>query len=212
MKGLEPSDYIFHAASEPGLEGLGDVIKTCDSIHAEEPNALIWMNGGPSAQVNNYDPDFRTLLPKLGAAAFPRRIRFVRTLPSDARGKTTAAAVRNELTAWCREPIVTDWRQTGDAITAKLVFSRHLECFNGHFPGLPILPGVAQLYFLRHFAQQVFADFPDAATYRRLKFQKVVLPGSEASLAVARLGPGEFSFTLDGPNGRASSGLVQDTL
>lgn len=90
-----------------------------------------------------------------------------------------------------------------------MVFPRHLECFNGHFPDLPILPGVAQLYFLRHFARQAFPDFPDAATYRRLKFQKVILPDSETTLAVTRQGPGEFAFTLDGPNGRASSGLVQ---
>ena len=151
----------------------------------------------------------RDLLPKLGTAAFPRRIRFVRALPSDARGKTTAAAVRNELAVWCREPVVTEWRQTEDAIAAKLVFPASLECFKGHFPGIPILPGVAQLYFLRHFARQVFADFPDAATYRRLKFQKVVLPGAETRLAVTRQGPGEFVFTLDGPSGRASSGLVQ---
>lgn len=36
----------------------------------------------------------RDLLPRLGERAFPRRIRFVRELPTDARGKTTAADVR----------------------------------------------------------------------------------------------------------------------
>ena len=151
----------------------------------------------------------RDLLPKLGPVAFPRRIRFVRALPVNDRGKTTAADVRGELLAWCREPVVTAWSQTEAELSAKLVFTSDLECFNGHFPGFPILPGVAQLYFLRHFARQAFPDFPDAATYRRLKFQKVILPDSETSLVLTRQGPGEFAFTLDGPSGRASSGLVQ---
>lgn len=151
------------------------------------------------------------LLPKLGAAAFPRRIRFVRALPTDARGKTTAGAVRAELAAWCREPVVTEWRQTEEAITAKLVFAPGLECFRGHFPGLPILPGVAQLYFLRHFSKQAFPDFPDAATYRRLKFQKVVLPGREVSLSVVRRGAGTYEFRIDGENGPCASGLVEGT-
>ena len=150
----------------------------------------------------------RGLLQKLGPAGFPRRIRFVRALPVNARGKTAAADVRGELLAWCREPVVTAWSPTADELSAKLVFTSDLECFNGHFPGFPILPGVAQLYFLRHFARQVFPDFPDAATYRRLKFQKVILPDSEIRLAVTRQGSGAFAFTLDGPGGRASSGLV----
>ena len=151
----------------------------------------------------------RDLLPTLGAAAFPRRIRFVRTLPTDARGKTTAAAVRDGLAAWCREPVVTDWRQSETEISAKLAFPAGLECFRGHFPGLPVLPGVAQLYFVRHFARQVFPDFPEAAVHRRLKFQKVVLPGHEVALSVVRRGEGAFEFRIEGRNGPCTSGLVE---
>ena len=150
----------------------------------------------------------KDLLPVVGASAFPRRLRFVRTLPTNERGKTTAADVRCALGTWCREPVVLDWRQTADGLFARVSFPPDNECFDGHFPGFPILPGVAQLYFLRHFAQQVFPDFPEAATYRRLKFQKVILPSAETSLVVTRQGFGEFAFTLDGPSGRASSGLV----
>lgn len=151
----------------------------------------------------------RDLLPKLGMTAFPRRIRFVRALPVNARGKTTAADARNELLAWCREPVVTAWSQTDSRLSAKLVFTSDMECFDGHFPGFPILPGVAQLYFLRHFARQVFPDFPEAATYRRLKFQKVILPDSEVSLAVIRRSEDAYEFRIEGENGRCSSGLVE---
>ena len=202
---LEAHRFVVRAAAEAYGEDvprLGALIVPSDEarmrLAAGEESALV-------AELR------RDLLPKIGTAAYPRRIRFVRTLPVDARGKTTAAAVRNELAAWCREPVVTDWRQTADAISAKLVFPAGLKCFSGHFPGVPILPGVAQLYFLRHFARQVFPDFPDAATYRRLKFQKVVLPGSEVSLAVVRRAEGSFDFRIEGRSGPCASGLVERT-
>ena len=67
---------------------------------------------------------------------------------------------------------------------------------------------MAQLYFLRHFARQAFPDFPDAATYRKLKFQRLVRPSEPVALAVTRAGEGAFSFTLDVEGARAASGLV----
>lgn len=151
----------------------------------------------------------RDLLPRLGERAFPRRIRFVRELPTDARGKTTAADVRAALAAWCREPVVGDWAATAERLMATLVFPPDCECFQGHFPGFPILPGVAQLYFLRHFARQAFPDFPEAATYRKLKFQKLVRPAEAVTLTVTRAGAGRFAFSLDVASGRAASGLVE---
>jgi len=151
----------------------------------------------------------RDLSSGLGPAAFPRRIRFVRTLPVDDRGKTTAADVRAELSAWCREPVVTAWTCDDTSLSARLVCPPDMECFDGHFPGFPVLPGVAQLYFLRHFARQAYADYPDAATYRRLKFQKLVLPQRELDLSVVRRAEGVFYFSLVGPSGPCASGLVE---
>lgn len=151
----------------------------------------------------------RDVLPRLGELAFPRRMRFVREIPVDARGKTTVAATREALSSWCREPAVLSWSASQDRLEAALVFPPDCECFKGHFPCQPILPGVAQLYFLRRFAKQAFPDFPDAAVYRRLKFQRLVLPGCEARLSVTRRGAGAFGFELAIGGGPASSGIVE---
>ena len=152
----------------------------------------------------------RDVLPRIGELSFPRRIRFVREIPVDERGKTTASAARGALSAWCREPAVLSWSVSQGRLDATLVFPPDCECFKGHFPKTPILPGVAQLYFMRHFAKQVFADFPDAAVYRRLKFQRLVLPGCEARLSVVRRGECSFAFELAIEGGLASSGLVEE--
>lgn len=151
----------------------------------------------------------RDILPSVGATAFPRRMRFIRELPVNEHGKTTASAAREVLSAWCQEPLTCSWTQTADSLSVDLVFLPDMVCFKGHFPGCPILPGVAQLYFLRHFARQAFRDFPDAAVYRRLKFQKVITPGCEVRLSVVRRGAGSFEFSISGGHGSCASGIVE---
>ncbi len=153
----------------------------------------------------------KDLLGVLGASRFPRRIRYVREIPVNEQGKTTAAAARAILDAWCQEPAVSLWKANDRELGAKIVFPPDAECFNGHFPEFPILPGVAQLFFIRYFASQVFHDFPQTATYRRLKFQKIVLPSKEVVLSVARKGEGAFSFSMSVPTGLCSSGLIERT-
>lgn len=153
----------------------------------------------------------RDLMAVSGALAFPRRIRFVRELPFNEQGKTTAAAARAALSAWCQEPAVLSWQATDGALSARLVFPPDAECFRGHFPGFPVLPGVAQLFFLRHFARQAFAGFPESVTYRRLKFQKIILPSREVELSVARRDADSFAFSITGATGPCSSGIVERT-
>lgn len=78
----------------------------------------------------------RELLTVLGERAFPRRIRFVRELPVDARGKTTASNARAALAAWCREPVVCDWSTTADRLFGDLGLSARLRLLQGAFSRL----------------------------------------------------------------------------
>ncbi len=149
------------------------------------------------------------LISRLGPEAFPRRIRFVRTFPVNEQGKTLSAAVRDMLEHWCAEPAVLQWSETVGRFSAKVVFPPDLKCFKGHFPSCPILPGVAQLYFLRYFARQVFKSFPDKCVLRRVKFQKIIVPGCEVLLEVVAKSDGIWEFSIMGDNGLCTSGTWQ---
>lgn len=203
---LAAHPYVGRVRVEPYGE---EVVRLGALIVPSAAGLAVFARDGSSAVATELRAFLRGVL---AAVAVPRRFRLVREFPTNEQGKTTVAAVRAALGAWCREPAVLSWQATADTLAAKLVFPADTECFKGHFPGFPILPGVAQLYFLRHFAQQAFPDWPETPTYRRLKFQKVVLPNREITLVVTRQGTGEFAFTLDGPSGRASSGLVQAAI
>ena len=79
--------------------------------------------------------------------------------------------------------------------------------FQGHFPNAPILPGVAQLFTVRHFIQQAFNVQVDGAI-KRLKFQQPILPKQEVCLTVKRKTPTSFDFTLQTAQGPCASGIL----
>jgi 3-hydroxymyristoyl/3-hydroxydecanoyl-(acyl carrier protein) dehydratase len=102
---------------------------------------------------------------------------------------------------------VTGWSLGANRLSAKFVFPPDMKCFDGHFPKFPVLAGVAQLYFIRHFARQAFSSFPDACVLRQLKFQKVIFPGTEVSLQIDKKSDDSWSFSLVGLRGPCASGI-----
>lgn len=77
---------------------------------------------------------------------------------------------------------------TDAGVTLRLFVPADLSLFSGHFPGFPLLPGVAQIHWA---AQLGAAHFPigggTSGGFSRLlniKFQKPVLPDSELDLAL----------------------------
>ena len=109
----------------------------------------------------------------------------------------------------CRDPKLLAWESAPDSLVAEMVFSPDGEWFAGHFPDFPVLPGVAQLFYLRRFARRVFADFPDAGLYRRIKFRRLVRPNERVRLEVMRKGPRAYSFTMSVEGSIVSSGKVE---
>lgn len=109
----------------------------------------------------------------------------------------------------CRDPELLTWEAAPDSLVAEMVFPPDGEWFAGHFPDFPVLPGVAQLFYLRRFARRAFPDFPDAGLYRRIKFRRLVRPNERVRLEVVRKGPRAYSFTMSVGGAVASSGTVE---
>lgn len=150
----------------------------------------------------------RDISPSLSSVSFPRRMRFVAEMPADERGKTTASAVRAELAAPCREPVVLSWKATGQMLDAELAFPPDGGWFDGHFPGFPILPGVAQLHLLRRFAIRAFGSFPGVARWKTVKFKRMIRPGERVRLKIERKDECSLAFEYSVGAQVASSGTV----
>lgn len=78
-----------------------------------------------------------------------------------------------------------EWLETTPSTAhARVLAHADLIVFDGHFPGVPILPGVAQLDWAIRMAREVFALPPHVLRVEALKFQNVVRPGTALDLTL----------------------------
>lgn len=143
----------------------------------------------------------------LDATALPKRWRFVDALPTDARGKCTESSLQR-LFRVTRPPVVS--RKSGiDSADFDLQVPTELAVFDGHFPGTPVVPGVALIDWAIHFARSSF-DLPPL--FRRadvLKFQALIRPDTPLHLRLDwRDADATLVFRYDSALGPHASGRL----
>lgn len=92
-------------------------------------------------------------------------------------------------------PLALDIRTQTDA-EAEIAFALapDLIFFQGHFPGRPILPGLAQVHIAALLAQKLWGQTPSDSNLSKLKFKRVLAPNERVTLFLKR----------DAENGRIS--------
>lgn len=128
------------------------------------------------------------LLSSFEAVTLPRRLRIVSHLPVNAQAKVTLSALealfdprRPEwLTLFDRTDTATGVRTT--CLTAEM--RPDLLWFSGHFPELPLLPGVASLELVRQAAEMVRQADACVLSLRNLKFKSPVFPSERLLLTL----------------------------
>ncbi|MFO0597186.1 MAG: AMP-binding protein [Myxococcaceae bacterium] len=115
--------------------------------------------------------------------AVPRRFRLVKTLPMDDQGKVTVPRLR--MLFGPERPTI-DWKErAAEHVVGTFTVTPELRVLDGHFPGTPIVPGVAQLDWAISFGREHFpAMGRKLARVEVLKFQKLMVPGHQVQLTL----------------------------
>ncbi len=98
----------------------------------------------------------------------------------------------------------------GHTLTLQLRLDPELVWFAGHFPGAPLLPGVAQLHLAIGYACEQWAIEERFSGLEMLKFQRPLQPGVEVTLQLSWQAESrklQFCYLKDGE--AASSGRVK---
>lgn len=147
------------------------------------------------------------LLKTLERVALPRRFRYVRELPVNSQGKATEALL---LALFQPALPQVQWREKGpERAVLSLDVVRELRVFDGHFPGMPVLPGVVQLDWAAEFASQCFPLPPRFCRAEQLKFQRPVIPPQQLELTLDwRAEAGQLMFRYVSDRGVHSGGRL----
>lgn len=115
----------------------------------------------------------------------PRRWRFCMAMPVDARGKLPASAVAAAFRPGAEGFEVLAHVSDADGDHYELRVSPDLVHFSGHFPGLPILPGVVLIDWAVRLAAARNRAARAITAVDQLKFMAPVPPGAVVSLRLA---------------------------
>jgi hypothetical protein len=152
------------------------------------------------------------LRPHAEGVAIPRRWRFVDSFPQDPMGKVADVALQDLLThpdPYRRDPQILRLTHRGHTAEVQVFIPPDLLCFEGHFPQVPILPGVVQVEWAVAFARRFFALPQQFRHLEALKFQRVVEPGMTVTLGLEYVAANQtVSFRYVSDAGQHSCGRV----
>ena len=105
-------------------------------------------------------------------------------------------------------PIVSQNLDT-DTAEWRLSVAADLPFFQGHFPQQPVLPGVTQLDWAIQLGAKHFGYPVEVASLEVLKFQQLMLPGTEVTLTIKhKADKGKLVFTYSDDDKRYGSGRI----
>ncbi len=68
--------------------------------------------------------------------------------------------------------------------------------FDGHFPGRPVLPGIAQLAMVQDMIAATLPGGGRIAALRRVRFKQAVAPGADLTVVARYCGTPEVAFRI----------------
>ncbi|MCA3012516.1 MAG: hypothetical protein INH41_08970, partial [Myxococcaceae bacterium] len=101
-----------------------------------------------------------------------------------------------------------DWlERTKSSARGEFEVDPALSVLEGHFPGQPVVPGVAQVDWALSLGEQCFGLTPNLLRMEAIKFQALMRPGQRVALTLD-WSDGVLRFSFEGVKGRYSSGRL----
>jgi len=174
-------------------------------------------NGLEKIEINKFWREY--LLQYFENIVIPKKWRYPETLPMDAQGKkkkediqllfsgedkalesdsfenSTSAGTSEGFGKLDKEKII---EKTETSVSLEFSISADSPYFDGHFPGFPILPAVAQTELIIRFAARYFGTSINPLEIKRVKFTNFIRPNTPLLLKLVKK-ENTISFNLSSP-------------
>jgi hypothetical protein len=130
----------------------------------------------------------RALSGRLDPIERPKFWRFVERLPMNSQGKRVDADVRALFETPAEDEAMAPGVRRLDDREAEIDIRLDpaMTWFGGHFPGEPILPGVAEIHLAVVWSRRVWNWSPSSAMLTRVKFHRILRPEDRTRLTLKR--------------------------
>jgi acyl-CoA synthetase (AMP-forming)/AMP-acid ligase II len=134
----------------------------------------------------------------LEPAERPKHWRFVGAIPVNTQGKRQLAALQRLFEIDSLFSLLKAAPLALDATSAELAFTLtpDMPWFSGHFPGEPVMPGVAQVHLAARLAEELWGFEPSSHALSRVKFKRLLKPERPVTLGL-RIDTLKRSITFD---------------
>ncbi len=150
------------------------------------------------------------LLQHFESVLLPRKWRYVERIPVNSQGKFVLPDLQALFIPPAKlNPLSTILHhQDSDCVVLVVDLPADHDVFVGHFPGLPILPGVVQLDLAIRQAQCYFYQGYNFTHASKLKFKAVIRPQLNLKLILKDLGGGKITFSYSQGDKELSCGQI----
>lgn len=95
-------------------------------------------------------------------------------------------------------------------ITAQIIVGSDSPWFDGHFPGNPIVPGIAQMSMIFDLMQQAMGPGLKLDGFKRVRFKQLIRPDTPISVLIKPAGkpPNRFEYQLTADRKIVCTGFI----
>ena len=112
----------------------------------------------------------------------PQKWKFIDEIPKNTMGKIDKAAIEHLFSINLSLPVILDRKVTENTILYRILFYKNCNFFKGHFPEFKLVPGVAQIFWAKEFANTHFHLNLGQGQWKRIKFSNIIKPDNIINL------------------------------
>ena len=117
----------------------------------------------------------------------PQRWQFIDEIPTKPNGKINKELITEMFNINLSMPLVLSRELTDGCASFRLCFLNNSNFFKGHFEGIPVLPGVVQLFWASYFIKLAFGIDTHVGQLRKIKFSNIIRPTKIVELKLERV-------------------------
>ena len=128
----------------------------------------------------------------------PKKWRILDEIPKNMSGKIDTMKLRKLFGVNLSYPFIFSRQTDASQADLELLFRKNSNFFSGHFDGMPVLPGVVQLYYAKFFAEDIFGLQLPHNEFKRVKFSNIMQPDTRFRLKLLNKEKSvEFTYMAD---------------